>query len=123
MKVLVRDAKGVRELKEGFASERELQEFLSQHSELIPLQEIELGTPPLLCIGFEVNVSSGSQDLLYIDMAGMLTIVETKLKRNPEARHEVVGQILEYAADASTWTTGDLEARAGKFLSSKDCPV
>jgi len=121
MKVLLRDQRGVRELEEGYASELELQEFLSKHTELIPLQEIESGTPPLLCIGFEVNVASGSQDLLYVDMTGMLTIVETKLKRNPEARREVVGQILEYAADTSNWTISDLEERAAKYFSGKDC--
>jgi hypothetical protein len=35
---------------------------------------------------------------------GMLTLVECKLWRNPEARREVVGQILEYAAHLSGWT-------------------
>jgi len=122
MKVLLRDHEGVRELQQGYASELELQRFLLQYAELIPLDEIDLATAPLLCIGFEVNVASGSQDVLYLDMTGMLTIVETKLKKNPEARREVVGQILEYAADTSNWTISDLEERANKFFSGKDCP-
>lgn len=123
MKILVQDEQGVRALEPGFADEKELQNFLRDHSDLMPTDEIEVGTPPLLCIGWEVGVASGSQDLLYIDETGLLTIVETKLKKNPEARREVVGQILEYASDASAWTASDVEAKAQKFYaSSKECP-
>jgi len=122
MKILIQDENGVRELEEGYASEEELQVFLREHSELIPVDDIELGTPPLLCIGWEVGVASGSQDLLYVDQTGLLTVVETKLKRNQEARRAVVGQILEYASYACAWTAGEVEARAHKFFSSKECP-
>jgi hypothetical protein len=38
-----------------------------------------------------------------------LTIVETKLWRNPEARREVVGQILDYAKELNKWTFTDLD--------------
>lgn len=122
MKILIQDEHGVRELEEGYASEEELQVFLREHSELIPVDDIELGTPPLLCIGWEVSVASGSEDLLYVDETGLLTIVETKLRKNPEARREVVGQILEYGAQASAWSPDDIEVKAQKFLSSAECP-
>ncbi len=122
MKILIQDQRGVRALEEGYASEEELQTFLREHSDLMPVDEIELGTPPLLCIGWEVSVASGSQDLLYVDETGLLTIVETKLKKNPEARREVVGQILEYASHASAWTASDVETKAQKFFSSQECP-
>ena len=45
MRILVQDANGVRELEEGYASEAELQAFLRDHSELVPMDEIDLGTP------------------------------------------------------------------------------
>lgn len=122
MKILVRDESGVRALEEGYASEAELQEFLRDYAELIPVDEIELGTPPLLCIGWEVGVASGSQDLLYVDRAGLVTVVETKLKRNPEAKREVVGQILEYGAHLSTWSSADIEKKANEFLAKDMCP-
>jgi hypothetical protein len=122
MKILIQDEHGVRELEEGYASEQELQTFLRDHAELIPVGEIELGTPPLLCIGWEVSVASGSEDLLYVDETGLLTIVETKLRKNPEARREVVAQVLEYGAQASAWSPNDIEAKAQKFLSSPECP-
>lgn len=122
MKILVQDQDGVRELEEGYASEHELQVFLRDHSDLIPVDEIELGTPPLLCIGFEVFVPGGAEDLLYVDETGLLTLVETKLRRNQEARREVVGQVLEYAAQTAAWSPNDFEAKAQQFLARQDCP-
>jgi len=122
MKILVQDNEGIRALEEGFASEEELQTFLREHADLMPLEEIELGTPPLLCIGCEVGVASGAQDILYIDQNGLLTVVETKLRKNPEARREVVGQILEYAAQMSAWTPADVERQAQRFFAGKSCP-
>jgi hypothetical protein len=122
MKLLVEDAKGVRELEEGYASEHELQVFLREHSQLVPMDEIDLGTPPLLCIGWEVQVTSGSEDLLYIDETGLLTIVETKLKKNREVRREVLGQVLEYAAYAADWSAPDVIGRAEKFFKRQEYP-
>lgn len=40
---------------------------------------------------------------------GYLTLVETKLWDNPQARREVVGQIVEYAKDFSHWTFEELD--------------
>ncbi len=124
MKILIqRNGEKPRELTEGYADEKQLQEFLRDYADLIPVEEIELGTPPLLCIGWEVHAASGSEDLLYVDETGLLTVVETKLRKNPEARRAVVGQVLEYAADTYEWTTEDVISRAQRFLSSQDCPT
>src|SRR3990170_8640302 len=122
MKILVQDQSGVRPLEEGFATEQELQTFLREHPDLMPLEEIELHAPALLCIGWEVGLASGAEDILYIDQNGLLTVVETKLRKNPEARREVVGQILEYAAQMSTWSNADVEHQAEKFFASDKCP-
>ena len=122
MKILIQDEHGVRELEEGYATEEELQTFLKEHPDLMPLEEIDLNAPPLLCIGWEVGLASGAEDILYIDPNGLLTVVETKLRRNPEARREVVGQILEYAAQMSTWIATDVERQAEKFFNSSVCP-
>ena len=122
MRILVQDARGVRALEEGFASEEELQRFLKEHSDLMPLEEIDLNAAPLLCIGWEVGLASGAEDILYVDETGLLTVVETKLRKNPEARREVVGQILEYAAQMATWTSADVERQAEKFFASPEAP-
>lgn len=123
MKILIQNENGVRELEEGYASEEELQVFLREHSELIPVDDIKLGTPPLLCIGWEVGVASGSEDLLYIDETGLMTVVETKLRKNPESRREVVGQILEYASQLCSWSASDIEVQAEKFFANDVCPA
>jgi hypothetical protein len=120
VKILIQDQRGVRALEEGFASEEELQTFLKEHPDLMPLEEIELDAPGLLCIGWEVGLASGAEDILYIDQNGLLTVVETKLRKNPEARREVVGQILEYAAQMSAWSSADVERQAEKFFASDE---
>jgi hypothetical protein len=123
VKILVQDTNGVRELEEGYATELELQVFLREHADLTPLEEIELNAPPLLCIGWEVGVASGSEDILFIDPAGLITLVETKLRKNPESRREVVGQVLEYASHMASWTASEVEAIAEKFFSGPYAPT
>lgn len=76
-----------------------LQELLREHPELLPAREIRSDVGRLLCIGREVGVSSGSIDNLYLSTAGYPVIVETKLWRNPEARREVLAQVLDYIKD------------------------
>lgn len=56
-----------------------------------------------------MTVASGRIDNLYLSPTGHLTLVETKLFRNPQARREVVGQIIDYAKDLSRWTFSDLD--------------
>jgi hypothetical protein len=47
---------------------------------------------------------------------GLLTIVECKLWRNPEARRKVVGQILDYASELSSWDYERLQRAVGEAL-------
>lgn len=99
-----------------YAAESELQGYLCKYPELIPLEEIMDNAPRLVCIGEEVEIPSGYIDLLFIDENGTLTIVETKLARNPEIRRKVIGQIMEYASYISDWTVDDIYKRAEYFL-------
>lgn len=78
-----------------------LQELLRDHPELLPVSEIRSDVGKLLCIGREVGVSSGSIDNLYLSTSGYPVIVETKLWRNPEARREVLAQVLDYIKDVA----------------------
>ncbi len=52
----------------------------------------------------ELPVGGGFLDLIFMNGEGYLTLVETKLWRNPEARRTVVAQIIDYASHLSTWT-------------------
>lgn len=90
-------------------NESRLQELLAQYPNLIPIDEIEPAMGPLINIGREVPTPAGPMDLLFISPTGYLTVVETKLWRNPEARRSVVGQIIDYAKEMAQWTYEDLD--------------
>lgn len=95
-----------------------LQGLAFRHPEALPLQEIEPSFGPLVPICTELDTrAAGIADVLHINPLGMPTLIECKLWRNPEARREVVGQILDYARALRAWSYGDLQrevARARK---------
>lgn len=103
-----------------FEQEAVLQTYLEQYPELLPLHEVEDNPPPMITIEREVGVPSGTIDLLFLDTAGRLTIVETKLVRNPEVRREVIGQIIEYASFVCQWDADQVERQTNEYLRSKD---
>ena len=47
---------------------------------------------------------------------GRLTLAEFKLWRNPQARREVIGQILDYAKELASWGYEDLQREVSKTL-------
>jgi hypothetical protein len=65
-----------------------------------------------LPIGTQWPAGTGKADIVLLGSDAVLTIVETKLKRNPEARREVVAQVLEYAAFLSEWSGDQVIERA-----------
>lgn len=77
---------------------------------------------PLLPLGREVPTDAGPIDLLYINPDGFLTVVETKLWRNPEARRQVVAQTRDYAKEISAWTFEELDARVRRAAVTPDPP-
>jgi len=99
-----------------FTEEGKLQDYLENHSSLIPLSDISERAPELICIGREVIAGPGAIDLLCIDKDGVLTIIETKLQRNREARREVIGQIIEYASYLSKWTVDNVFRLASDYF-------
>ncbi len=92
-----------------------LQELLRKTPNILPVSEIEQIFSPLISIGREVNTNVGPVDNLFISPDGYLTIVETKLWRNPEARQKVVGQIIDYAQDFTNWTYDDLNNNVKEY--------
>lgn len=50
--------------------ENYLQELLANHPEVLPVHAVREDIGPLLCIGREVPVPSGSIDNLYLSAAG-----------------------------------------------------
>ena len=92
-----------------------LQDLIENNPELLPVAEIEPAFTPMVSVGREVATQSGYIDNLFLSPQGNLTVVETKLWRNPEARREVVGQIIDYAKDVSRWTFEELESKVREY--------
>jgi hypothetical protein len=96
------------EFKERAYSEEWLQNLLFTQPSLIPVNEIEPLFSPLIPLAREMRTTAGPVDVVYVNPAGYLTLVETKLWRNPEARRQVVAQIMDYAAAVSKWSYEEL---------------
>jgi hypothetical protein len=97
------------QLNDKLISEGWLQEKLYQFPDLLPLDELDPSFRDSISLCREMSVASGRIDNLYLSPSGHLTLVETKLFRNPQARREVVGQIIDYAKDLSRWTFSELD--------------
>jgi len=91
-----------RSIREGW-----FQDLLFKNPSLIPIDEIEEVFGPLVPVARELPTEAGPVDVVYVNPRGYITLVETKLFRNPEARREVVAQILDYASAMSGWTYQD----------------
>ncbi|MFC3169577.1 hypothetical protein [Paracoccus fontiphilus] len=95
-------------------SESFIQDLVHRHPEALPITEIDpafLGAVPICR---ELNTPAGPIDNFLVTPSGLPVIVECKLWRNPQARREVVGQILDYAKELSRWTSADIEREASK---------
>ena len=91
-----------------------LQKFIFKHHHVLPIDEIEPAFGPLIPVCRELPTDVGPIDLLFINHTGLLTLVECKLWKNPQARREVVGQILDYATEMSRWSYEQLEQAVGR---------
>lgn len=93
-------------------SERWLQEALFANPQCLPVREIDPSMGTLLPVCMELETVAGPADILYVTAAGQIVLVETKLWRNPEARRQVVGQVLDYAKELTKWSFETLDERA-----------
>ena len=67
----------------------------------------------------ELYTRAGYVDALYVNPLGRLTLAEFKLWRNPQARREVIGQILDYAKELASWRYADLQREVSRTLKRK----
>src|SRR4051794_8880528 len=93
----------------GGYDERWLQSLVMSHPTVLAADDIEPAFATVIPVCTELPTGSGFIDNLLVTPNGDLAIVECKLWRNPEARREVVAQIIEYAKSLARWSFEDLE--------------
>jgi hypothetical protein len=89
--------------------EKWLQGTLFEHPDILPINSIDPSFGPLIPLCREMKTDVGPVDIVYINPFGRITLVECKLWRNPQARREVVAQILDYASSICRWSYSDLQ--------------
>ena len=102
---------GEQSIREGF-----LQEILDGNPDILPVSFFDESFGPIVSLGREIM----GMDNLFISPNGRLTVVETKLWRNPQATRQVLAQILDYASRLATLDYEEFEQRC---KSARQCPV
>ena len=93
-------------------AESELRDLLATKAAALPVRHFDPVFASPVCLGTEFPVRGvGRVDGLFLSPSGYLTILETKLWQNPEARREVVAQVIDYAQAIARWTFSDLETK------------
>lgn len=82
----------------GGYNESWLQNLIAANPAILPIGEIEPAFTPAISICTELPLVCGFLDNLLVTPKGDLIAVECKLWRNPQARREVIAQIIDYAS-------------------------
>jgi hypothetical protein len=97
-----------------YEAETVLQELLELYPALLAGDSAAVAGGEWLLIRREASVvlggdagPRGSLDHLFVDAAGVPTLVEVKRSSDSRVRREVVGQMLDYAANAAAYWKGD----------------
>ena len=102
-----------------FASEDDFQRLLSRFPELLVGDQVDPQSPRRwILVKREQSISTGeigasvwSIDHVFLDQDGIPTLVEIKRQSDSRIRREVVGQMLDYAANCVTyWSVETLQA-------------
>lgn len=94
----------------GGYDEKWLQRLVAANPRALPIEEIEAYLADAKPVCMELSTKAGPIDLVLISPRGDIVIVECKLWRNPQARREVVGQIIDYAKELPQLTYEAFEA-------------
>ncbi len=87
-----------------------LRDLIADYPAILPVHDIDPSYGKLITVTMELSIPGvGFVDVVLMDEFGRLIVVECKLWRNPQARREVVGQILDYARELSRFSYEDLQ--------------
>ena len=104
---------------DGSIDEATLQDLLFRFPRSLPIAAIDAAYSDPVPVCRELYTPAGYVDSLYINPLGRLILAEFKLWRNPQARREVIGQILDYAKELASWDYEDLQREASRALRRK----
>ncbi|WAZ19255.1 hypothetical protein STRCI_000290 [Streptomyces cinnabarinus] len=104
----------------GFETEEEFQELLARHPRVLDFGTLASGRPlRLVLVAREMGVPTSTEggpaywlDHLFVDADGVPTLVEVKRATDTRIRREVVGQMLDYAANAARYWPAALLRRS-----------
>lgn len=104
---------------EGGMDEASLRDLLFRFPGSLPVRAIDAAYADPVPLCRELRTPAGPIDALYINEFGRLILAEFKLWRNPQARREVIGQILDYTKELAFWSYEDLQREVSKALGRK----
>ncbi|WP_329302285.1 hypothetical protein OG410_32040 [Streptomyces sp. NBC_00659] len=112
----------------GFETEAEFQELLARHPRVLDFGTLADGRPlRLVLVAREMGIPTGTEsgsaywlDHLFVDADGVPTLVEVKRATDTRIRREVVGQMLDYAANAARYWPAALLQRSFEDTCVKD---
>ena len=115
---LERDGKLIEMTKRRYDAEDVLQSLIATHPDLLAGEDDPSERIRLVFIEREVSIADSpdaagrwSLDHLFVDQNGVPTLVEVKRSSDTRIRREVVGQMLEYAANGPRyWPPGSVRA-------------
>jgi hypothetical protein len=86
-----------------------IRNLVFDHPSCLPIAELDGAYKEAVSICKELRTPAGPLDALLVNPDGRLIVIEAKLWRNPQARREVVAQVLDYAKELSRWDYEDLQ--------------
>jgi len=104
-------------------SEAYIQKLVHEYPACLPIAEIDAMFSHPVPICTELNTPAGPIDNFMVTPSGLPVLVECKLWRNPEARREVVSQILDYAKELSRWSSSDVQREVSHRLKREGNPL
>ena len=103
----------------GGVDEATIQDLMFRNPEALPIDVIDNAYVAPVALCRELSTPAGYIDAVYVNAMGRLILAEFKLWRNPQARREVIGQILDYAKEVAAWQYEDLQREVSKVTGQK----
>jgi hypothetical protein len=102
-------------------NEAQLQNLLKNNADLLPVDEFGM-TGPLMVVGRETTLPSGSIDLVAIARGGDILIIEFKTGPQNTDFRQVLAQLLDYGSDLWRLTSDQFETTvAARYFASAHC--